>query len=187
MDQLGSIAVGEEIKITITRTRAHTNTHCELPQVNRCSHGLSQMLRTIRQLPFLLSTLGGLGDIHNLHTLTHTEHHPGLFSNLTGYFSGTYSRLMTGQVCTMISVIHHRCDREKLLFHFWPRRVHPAFRLLLLCWQSPVCTALSWFLPSSQGTTVCDRGTLITGLGNKARRDGHVGPGGHASTGRKGV
>ncbi len=40
--------------------------------------------------------------------------------------------------------------------------------------------------PSSSETTVCDRGTLITGLGNKARRDGHVGPGGQASAGRKG-
>lgn len=36
------------------------------------------------------------------------------------------------------------------------------------------------------GTTACDRGTLITGLGNKAKRDGHVGPGGQVSGGRKG-
>lgn len=73
MDQLGPIAVGEEIKNTITRTRAHTNTHCELPQVNRCSHGLSQMLRTICQLPFLLSTLGGLGDLLQNTTSTRTQ------------------------------------------------------------------------------------------------------------------
>lgn len=57
MDQLGQIAVGKKIKNTITHT------HCELPQVNRCSCGLSQMLRTVHQLPFLLSTLGGLEDI----------------------------------------------------------------------------------------------------------------------------
>ena len=32
-----------------------------------------------------------------------------------------------------------------------------------------------------------DRGTLITRLGNKARRDGHVGPGGQASGGTERV
>lgn len=46
--------------------------------------------------------------------------------------------------------------------------------------------SLGFSLPSTMGTTVCDRGTLITGLGNKARRDGHVGPGGQVSGGRKG-
>ena len=90
MDQLGQIAVGEEIKNTITHTHAHVDTHCELPQVNRCSHGLSQMLRAIRQLPFLLSTLGGLGDIHHNTTST-TEythaHYLGSFSILTGCFA----------------------------------------------------------------------------------------------------
>lgn len=89
MDQLGLIAAGEEIKNTITRTHALTNTHCELPQVNRCTRGLSQMLCTIRQLPFLLSTSGGLRD--RLHNTTSTHVHtndPGSFSNLTGYFSG---------------------------------------------------------------------------------------------------
>lgn len=53
-------------------------------------------------------------------------------------------------------------------------------------YRQPVSTALSWFIPPSRGATVCDRGTLITGLGNKARRDGHVGPGGQVSGGRKG-
>lgn len=59
----------------MTHTHAHLNPHCELPQVNRCSHGLSQMLCAIRQLPFLLSTLGGMGEIHhnttaNIHKCT---------------------------------------------------------------------------------------------------------------------
>lgn len=39
---------------------------------------------------------------------------------------------------------------------------------------------------SSSGT-ICDRGTLITTLGNKVRRDGHIGPGGQVCEGKRGV
>ncbi len=103
MDQLGQIAVGEEIKNTITHTRVRINTHCELPQVNRCSHGLSQMLRAIRQLPFLLSTLGGLGNNHHNTTSTHKDkHYLGSFSILIGFFGGSYSCLMITQVREMV-------------------------------------------------------------------------------------
>lgn len=38
---------------------------------------------------------------------------------------------------------------------------------------------------SSSGT-ICDRGTLITTLGNKVRRDGHIGPGGRCVKGKEG-
>lgn len=44
-----------------------------------------------------------------------------------------------------------------------------------------LCIQVSLGYPPS---AVCDRGTLITGMGNNARRDGHVAPGGQASGGR---
>lgn len=61
MHQMGSRAVGEEIKKTITHTWRHAHTHTHtldgLPQVSRCVCGLSQMLSATCQLPFLLSSV----------------------------------------------------------------------------------------------------------------------------------
>lgn len=67
-----------------------------------------------------------------------------------------------------------------------PRRSE--FVPMLLHRRQPACTDLPGSphpLPPSSRTTVHDRGTLITRLGNKARRDGHVGPGEGASVWRE--